>query len=317
MKTAVILVNIGTPRKASYFEVARFLFRFLNDKRVITLAFWKRFLLVNLIIIPSRLRKSTKRYKQFFQSKRPSINSVSKELESKLDNCLSNDYKSFVAMQYTRPRLKNVLKKVHRERFEKVVLIPLFPQYAEATTGSVIANFQQITSRWSVQPEVKIVESFYSNKSYLQALSSLLINYKTDDYEHVIFSYHSLPLSQVALVKNTSRCYQTACESTTHLIAQQLGLNEKNYTTTYQSHISKRWLGPFTNDVLAQLAREGKKRVLLISPSFVADCLETTHELEVESAELFYQNGGKLLKVAPSLNSSEAWIKTLLELSTT
>ncbi len=314
MKTAILLVNIGTPKNASPHEVGKFLFRFLNDKRVITLPFLARALLVNLIIIPFCLRKSVKRYKAFFDSKSSSLTDISTDVVEKLNSQLPKNYKAFAAMQYSVPLLQDVVKQVIHENFEKIILLPLYPQYAEATSGSAIARAKQIISRLKVQPKLQIIEGFHNHPAYINALAKTLSQYQTETYDHILFSYHSLPLSQTAQVKNTQYCYKTACYTTSDSLAQKLGLSTSQYSTSFQSSISPRWLGPLTNNELIRLAHEGKS-VLLLSPGLVADCLETSHELAIESAELFCKHGGKKLQVVPSLNSTPAWIEAIRTLT--
>ncbi|MDR3366431.1 MAG: ferrochelatase [Prevotellaceae bacterium] len=316
MSSAILLVNIGSPKCASRYEVAKFLLRYLNDRRVVSLPFLARTLLVNCIIVPFRLGKSVKRYRNFFAGSRLTLLHHARALEQNLNDRLPHGCKAFVAMQHSQPSLSGVLRKVREEGFDRVTLIPMFPQYAEATSGSIVAKFYQKISRWSVLPELLVVESFYSHPLYIRAVADTLQGYDLAGYDHVIFSYHSLPMTHIARVKGTPRCYSTACEATSRLVAERLQLNERRYSTAYQSCMSPHtWLAPFTNDVLAALAREGSKRVLLVSPGMAADCLETVYELAHESREFFLSHGGATLHVAPCLNSSSAWVEALIKIA--
>jgi ferrochelatase len=316
MLSAILLVNVGSPQKASRCEVAKFLFRYLNDRRVVSLPFWPRTLLVNCIIIPFRLGKSVKHYREFFASSSVTLLHHAQALEQRLNEQLPHGHKAFVAMQHSQPTLSGALRSIRKEGFDRVTLVPLFPQYAEATSGSIIAKFSQQMRAWKALPEISIVESFYSHPAYIRAVAATLHGYAIDSYDHVIFSYHSLPLTHVARVEGTPRCYSTACEATSRLLAEELKLDARRYSTTYQSRMSPHeWLPPFTDDVLAALAREGKKRVLLLSPGMAADCLETIHELAYKSRELFCAHGGCTLDVAPCLNSSDAWVEALASIA--
>ncbi|MDR0710998.1 MAG: ferrochelatase [Prevotellaceae bacterium] len=316
MPSAILLVNVGSPKNASRYEVAKFLFRYLNDARVVSLPFWSRTLLVNGIIIPFRLGKSVKRYKAFFANTRYTLLHHAQALEQKLNERLSHGHKAFAAMQHSRPTLSGALRKIKKEGFDRVVLVPLFPQYAEATSGSIIAKFRRSVKMWKQLPEVHVVENFHGHPAYIRAVAATLHGYAVESYDHVVFSYHSLPVTHVARVKGTLRCYPTACEATTQLLAEQLKLDASRYSLAYQSRMSPHdWLGPFADDVLTQLAQEGKKRVLLIAPGMAADCLETTHELAHESRELFRAHGGHTLDVAPCLNSSDEWTAALMEIA--
>ncbi|MDR0414286.1 MAG: ferrochelatase, partial [Prevotellaceae bacterium] len=316
MTSAILLVNVGSPRSASRCEVAKFLFRYLNDRRVVSLPFLARMLLVNGIIIPFRLGKSVKLYREFFASASLTLLHHALELERQLNERLPRGYKAFVAMQHSRPSLSGALRSVRGEGFDRVTLVPLFPQYAEATSGSIVAKFRQKIKAWKSQPEIFVVESFYSHPAYIRAVAETLRGYAVGSYDHVVFSYHSLPVTHVARAAGTPHCYPAACETTSRLLAEQLGIDACRYSVAYQSRMSPhRWLEPFTNDVLAKLAREGKKRVLLLSPGMVADCLETVHELAHKSRELFLACGGHTLNVAPCLNSSSEWVEALMAIA--
>lgn len=316
MSSAILLVNVGSPKNASRYEVAKFLFRYLNDRRVVSLPFLARTLLVNGVIIPFRLGKSAKRYRNFFAGSRLTLLHHAHALEQTLNERLPHGCKAFVAMQHSQPSLSGVLRKIGQEGFDRITLIPLFPQYAEATSGSVAAKFYRKIGAWKVIPEISVVESFYAHPMYIRALVDTLHGYDVAGYDHVVFSYHSLPMTHVARVKGTPRCYPTACEATSRLAAEQLRLDTHRYSTAYQSCMSPHeWLAPFTNDVLARLAQEGRKRVLLISPGMATDCLETIYELAHESREFFLSHGGSALDVAPCLNSSNAWVEALMEIA--
>jgi ferrochelatase len=316
MSSTILLVNVGSPKNASRYEVARFLFRYLNDRRVVSLSFLARTLLVNCIIIPFRLGKSARRYRNFFASGRPTLLHHAQALEQALNEQLPQGCKAFVAMQYSQPSLSGVLRKIRREGFGRITLIPLFPQYAEATSGSIVAKFRKKIGAWKALPEISVVESFYSHPLYIRALADTLQGYDVAGYDHVVFSYHSLPMTHVARVSGTPRCYPSACEATSRLLAEQLQLDAHRYSVAYQSCMSPHeWLAPFTNDVLAKLAKKGCRRVLLLSPGMAADCLETIYELACESRERFTAHGGATLDVAPCLNSSDAWVKALMKIA--
>jgi ferrochelatase len=316
MPSAILLVNVGSPKNASRYEVAKFLFRYLNDKRVVSLPFWSRTLLVNGIIIPFRLGKSVRRYREFFANTRHTLLHHAQTLEQKFNERLPHGDKAFVVMQHSQPTLSGVLRRIRKEGFNRIVLVPLFPQYAEATSGSIAAKFCREMKAWRALPEVHIVESFHSHPAYIRAVIATLREYDVESYDHVVFSYHSLPITHVARTKGTPRCYPTACETTTRLLAEQLKLSASRYSVAYQSRMSPHeWLNPFTDDVLAQLAQAGKKRVLLLAPGMAADCLETVHELAHESRELFLTNGGSTLDIAPCLNSRDAWVEALAEIA--
>jgi ferrochelatase len=316
MSSAILLVNVGSPKNASRYEVAKFLLRYLNDRRVVSLSFLARTLLVNCIIIPFRLGKSVRRYRDFFASGCPTLLHHAQALEQALNEQLPQGCKAFVAMQHSRPSLSGALRQIRREGFDRIALIPLFPQYAEATSGSIVAKFYKKIGAWKALPEISVVESFYSHPLYIRALADTLHGYDVAGYDHVVFSYHSLPTTHVAHAKGTPRCYPTACEATSRLLAQLLRLDANRYSVAYQSRMSPHeWLAPFTNDVLEALAKKGCRRVLLLSPGMTADCLETAYELAHEGREHFTAHGGDTLDVAPCLNSSLLWVKAIMKIA--
>ena len=338
LKTAVLIINLGTPDSPSVKDVRKYLFEFLNDPRVIDIPAIARFILVNLIIVPFRAPKSAKIYKEIWVNnglpdgiKGSPILYYGKSVQEKLQKVLGSNYDVHLAMRYKNPSIDDMLSAIYEKNYEKIIVIPLFPQYASATTGSVVDKVVKIISGWWVIPEVKFVGQFYDNEGYINTIVEQASKYKFDEYDHIIFSYHGLPIRQVDKVykdkthcqehncdteinETNQYCYKATCYATTRLIAKKLGLSENKYTVCFQSRLDKNWLEPFADKVIIEQAKKGAKRLLVFSPAFVADCLETLIEIGIEYQKLFEEHGGEKVQLVESLNDHPMWIETLKEM---
>ena len=203
LKTAVLLINLGTPDSPSVKDVRKYLFEFLNDPRVIDIPALARFILVNLIIVPFRAPKSAKIYKELWTNnglpdgqKGFSDNLLWQICTGKItETHLGNNFDVYLAMRYKNPSIDEVLSEIYKKNYEKIIVIPLFPQYASATTGSVIDKVMKIMSKWWVIPEVKFISQYYDNEGFINTIIERTKKYNIDEYDHVLFSYHGLPVS--------------------------------------------------------------------------------------------------------------------------
>lgn len=335
LKTAVLLVNLGTPDSPSVKDVRKYLFQFLNDPRVIDIPILARFFLVNLIIVPFRAPKSAKIYQELWTNnglpdgqKGSPIIHYGKSAQGKLQSSLGDNFDVHLAMRYKNPSIDDVLSDIYKNNYEKIIVIPLFPQYASATTGSVIDRVMKIMSKWWVLPEVNFISQYYDNEGFINTIIERTKNYDIDEYDHVLFSYHGLPVRQVDKVykdnslceehsceteinETNQFCYKATCYATTRLIAEKINLPKEKYTVCFQSRLDKNWLEPFADKVVIEQAKKGAKKLLVFSPSFVADCLETLIEIGVEYQKLFEENGGEKVQLVESLNDHPMWIEAL------
>jgi len=338
LKTAVLLVNLGTPDSPSVKDVRTYLFEFLNDPRVIDIPAIARFFLVNFIIVPFRAPKSAKIYEELWTNnglpdgrKGSSILYYGKSVREKLQQLLGNDFDVYLAMRYKNPSIDNILDEIYKKEYEKIIVIPLFPQYASATTGSVVDKVMKIVSEWRVIPEIKFISQFYDDPGFINTIVERAKKYEINEYNHVLFSYHGLPLRQVdkahkdsALciahnceteINETNKfCYKATCYATTRLIAKKLNLSKDKFTVCFQSRLDKDWLEPFADKVVIEQAKKGAKKLLVFSPAFVADCLETLIEIGFEYQKLFKEHGGEKVQLVESLNDHPIWIETLNKL---
>ena len=333
-KTGVLLIQLGTPDSPSTKDVRRYLSEFLNDPRVIDLPWLGRKLLVNGIIVPFRAPKSAKIYKElwnFGNGISPLIsntNSLRKKLQDRFEG---DNVDVHVAMRYQNPSMYDVLEEMRKENYDKIIILPLFPHYASASSGSAIALAMKIIGQWWVIPEVDTINQFWDNEGYIDSIIERAKEFKLDDYDHVLFSYHGLPDRHVDKVyegndlcedqpceteinEKNKFCYKATCFATTRLIAAKLGINTSDYTVCFQSRLDKKWLTPFADKVVADQGAKGAKRILAFSPAFVADCLETVIEIGDEYQEIFEKSGGDKIQLVPSSNDHDRFVDGLEEL---
>jgi protoporphyrin/coproporphyrin ferrochelatase len=331
--TGVLIVNLGTPDSPSVPDVRKYLREFLMDGRVIDIAAVPRWVLVNLIIAPFRAPKSAKVYKELWTEKGSPLKIYGEANEKQLQAALGNEYVVKLAMRYQSPSIENGLKEFQKMGFKKIIVIPFFPQYASASTGSVYEEVMRIVTKWQVIPEISIKNNFYNYPKFIKAFADNGRKHlEKDNYDHIVFSYHGLPARQIKKGDCTGEtcklgsccdtihalnqhCYRAQCFETTRLLVKELGLKEGSYTTCFQSRLGRDpWVQPYTDDVVKELAAKGIKRVLAFSPAFVADCLETTIEVAEEYKEMFEEKGGEHWVLVESLNDSEAWVDLLVDL---
>jgi ferrochelatase len=330
MKTGVLLINLGTPDSPSVADVRKYLREFLMDRRVIDIPALNRFFLINGIIAPLRAPKSAKVYKELWTDRGSPLLFYGLDLKKLLQESLGNEYLVSFGMRYQNPSLESAIDEFKSKGLEKIIVIPLFPQYASASTGSAIEKVMDIMKSWEVIPEMKFISNFPDHPLFIKAFAELGKKYMTqENYDHFIFTYHGLPERQIlkSSVQNYCQlgekccskyhsknkyCYRAQCFETTRLLVKELGIPEGKYTVAFQSRLGKTpWIKPYTDLVIKDLPVKGIKKVLAFSPSFVADCLETTIEGGVEYKELFEQNGGEKWQLVESLNVSRTWVECL------
>lgn len=329
-KTGVLLINLGTPDSPSVGDVRSYLFQFLNDPRVIDLPALLRLLLVNLIIVPFRSFSSAKIYKDLWTEEGSPLLLISQNVTKKLDAELGDDYEVHLAMRYKNPNIKDVLEEMRLKNYSKIIVITMFPQYASASTGSAYELVMEVVKKWWVIPEIRFAGQYYDHPDFLDAIVDRASKYDFKEYDHILFSYHGLPDRHVDKVYKTGLCtdrdceheltdenqycYKATCYTTTRLLAEKLGLKEEDYTVCFQSRLDKKWLRPFSDQVVEDWAKKGAKKLLVFSPAFTADCLETIIEIGDEYQEIFEEHGGEKVQLVESLNEHPLWIRCLKDL---
>ncbi|WP_018619112.1 ferrochelatase [Spirosoma luteum] len=334
-KTGVLIVNLGTPDSPSVPDVRKYLREFLMDGRVIDIPATPRFALVNGIIAPFRAPKSAKIYRELWQDTGSPLKYYGHVVEQDLQKALGDDYVVKLAMRYQSPSIDAGLDAFHQMGLTTIVVVPFFPQYASASTGSVYQKVMNIVKDWQVIPAIRFVNRFLDHPGFIEGFARIARKYMAAyDYDHFLFSYHGLPERQIrkgdvtktvcqfndccgTLHAMNQHCYRAQCFETTRLLVRALNIPEGKYTTSFQSRLGNDpWIKPYTDDVIKTMPGNGINSVLAFSPAFVADCLETTIEVGVEYKELFEEAGGKHWQLVESLNDSPIWIETLVDLVT-
>lgn len=333
-KTGVLLINLGTPDSPKTSDVRKYLREFLNDPRVIDISAVGRFFLVNGIIVPIRAPKSAKIYKELWDlwNGESPLWTFGKKLKSLTqERFKSENVTVHFAMRYQNPSLDKVLAEMKDEAYDEIIILPLFPQNASASTGSAIEKAMKIIRKWWSIPEIKIIDSFYNHPKYIEAFVQKARQHQLEDFDHVLFSYHGLPVRQIDKVhpklkcddctcdktfnSDYQLCYRNQCYETSRLIAKGLNLSDNQYTVCFQSRLGKTpWLTPYSDHVVENLAKEGKKKILAFSAAFVADCLETSIEIGGEYQEIFEEHGGEKVQLVESLNDSPLWVDCVEEI---
>ena len=329
-KKGILLVNLGTPDSPETADVKKYLDQFLMDERVIDIPKFNRTLLVKGIIVPFRSPKTAKLYKEIWNENGSPLLYYSRLQAKMLQERLGDGYHVELAMRYQSPSIESALANLKAGLVESIQVIPMFPQYASASSGSVIQLVMELVSKWQTVPPISFVNSFHDNELMIKLFAENAKKHHVESYDHVLFSFHGLPERQLLKCDHTGSyclktadccqtlndtnkfCYSAQGHDTARLIAAELNLPKDKYTVCFQSRLGKEpWVQPYTTDVLKKLAGEGKKRLLVFSPAFVADCLETLYEITVEYHEEFRALGGEHVQLVESLNDSPVFIEAL------
>lgn len=330
-KTGVLVVNLGTPDSPEVKDVRPYLREFLNDPRVIDIPWLARKILVNLIIIPFRSFSSSKIYKQLWTKEGSPLLIYGEEVKTMLQERLGDEYGVHLAMRYKNPSMEDVLAEMRMQNYNKIIFFPMFPHYASASTGSAIEKAMKIISKWWVIPELSFISQYWDHDGFIDACVERALQYNLDEYEHFLFSYHGVPDRHVdkvyldgkpctdhncedELTDTNKYCYKATCYATTRLIAERLGISENEYTVAFQSRLDDKWLKPYSDKVVEEKAKEGVKKMLVFSPAFVADCLETTVEIGIEYDEIWKEHGGEKLQLVESLNAHPVWVEAIKDM---
>lgn len=332
-KEAILLINLGTPDDPSPGKVRKYLTQFLNDKRVIDINPIGRFLLVNFIIVPFRSFRSSKLYQAIWTKEGSPLLLHSIELKNKLQQVVSKDIYVELAMRYQTPNIKTALDNIRKKNPEKIHILPLYPQYASSSTGSTLEEVFDQIKNWEVIPNLNVISKFYDHPKFIEALINEAKKYTLSNYNHIVFSYHGLPERQIIkgsahygnntcqmgdccnkITDDNRYCYRANCMETTRQLVKALSIPEGKYSSSFQSRLDNKWLKPYSDKVIAELAEKGAKNILVFSPAFVADCLETIYEISTEYQEIFKEHGGESVTLVKSLNSSDVWVNAVKEI---
>lgn len=328
MKTGLLLINLGTPDAPHKKAVRAYLKEFLSDPRVIDLPALARWLLLHLFILPFRPKKSAEAYEKIWTAAGSPLLINTEKLAASLQNKLGAQMTVVFGMRYGKPSIQAAIEKL--AHCDKIIILPLFPQYSSAATGSALETALKIFANKTNIPELQIINQFYDQAWFIDPYANLiqknLHEFKSD---FVLFSYHGLPERQIeksgctlthcdrqqncpAINTANKYCYRAQCFATTQLLAEKLNLKPEQFATSFQSRLGKTpWIKPYTDIILPELCSNGIKRLAVVCPSFTADCLETLEEIAIRAEQQWLDLGGAAFLQVPCLNADEGWVEAI------
>ncbi len=328
-KKGLLLINLGSPKTPEIKDVRKYLDEFLMDERVIDIPYWKRFLLIKGIILNTRPKKSAKAYKKIWTKDGSPLIVFSEKFKEKVVQKI--EIPVALGMRYGSMSIKRAIQELNSQGVDHILLIPLYPHYAMSSTETVVVKVEEVIKNDFSNMHLDVLPAFYNDVDYIQAMVKNIKNHLNEfDYDHILFSYHGLPERHIIKSDPTNShckidgtccnklsvahktCYRHQCFETTKLIAKELGLKEGMYSNSFQSRMLKDpWLKPYTDFELVKLPKQGVKNLAVITPAFVADCLETLEEIAMEGGKEFLNAGGVEFKHIPCMNDSKEWVDAL------
>ena len=329
-RRALLLINLGTPQAPDRRSVGKYLRQFLMDKHVITFPIFFRWILVNLIIVPFRAKHSAKNYERIWVEGDSPLRIHTMKLAGNLSKALEHWGVVGWAMRYGEPSIERQLRELFKLKIDELYLMPLYPQFAYSTTETAIEKALKTVRKEGFLGKVFVKNSFFKDQYYIKVMQQKLKEaLKNQPKSHVLFSFHGLPESHLKRRykgclstsnccdhKQSDRgCYKAQCVQSATILAQKCDLNSSNYSVSFQSRIGREeWIRPYTCDQVQKVCKDGIKNLIVIAPSFVADCLESLDELGVELREQFEKLGGSNFHLVPGLNSEDLWVQSLAQM---
>ena len=331
----LLLINLGTPASPRPADVRAYLREFLSDPRVIDIPAWRRWLVLNLLILPFRPRHSAAAYSKIWTERGSPLLFHGQDLAARVQDLMGEDGVVELAMRYGKPSIPVALDRLRRRGVRRILVFPLYPQYSSTSTGSSLQKvFADASERWTV-PYLQVVPPFHDHPAFIAACAEMARPVMQESRpERVFFSFHGLPERQIhrgdpsgihclhradccdRITEVNADCYRAQCFATARLLAESLGVPEEERVVCFQSRLGRQaWIRPYTDEVVRDAARQGVKRAVILSPAFVADCLETLEELGMRAAEDWRANGGERLDLVPSLNASDAWAEAVMRIA--
>ena len=323
----VLLINLGSPESTETKDVRTYLDEFLMDARVIDIPYWKRFLLIKGIILSTRPQKSAEAYKKIWWKEGSPLVVISERFTEKVKN--NTEIPVALAMRYGTMTIKKGFQELADKGVDDVLIVPLYPHFAMSSTETVLVKAEEIRKQFFSNVKTTEIPHFYNEPRYIKAMSNnIKNNLEGFDYDHILFSYHGIPERHILKSDPTKShckidgsccnkpskahdtCYRHQCFETTKEIAKELDLKEGTYSNSFQSRMLKNpWLQPFTDFEFDRIPKEeGKRKMAVITPAFVSDCLETLEEIAMEGKEQFFEGGGTDYKHIPCMNDNDDWV---------
>ena len=329
MQKGALLINLGSPDSPTPKDVKTYLGEFLMDKFVIDMPYIPRALLVKGIILNTRPKKSAANYQKIWWSEGSPLIVLSKRMHKKV--AAHTSIPVALAMRYGKPSMLSGLQELHRQGVKEVMLLPLYPQHAMATTVTILELAEELRRKYFPEMKFTTVPAFYNRPEYIGALAHSIQKELADKkFDKLLFSYHGIPERHIHKTDCTKShckidgsccntpspahefCYRHQCYETTRLVREALNLSEEKVGTSFQSRLGRAaWLQPYTSEKIDLLAKSGTKRLAVVTPAFVSDCLETLEEIGMEAKQSFLENGGEAFYSVPCLNDNDDWCKTI------
>jgi ferrochelatase len=330
MRRGIVLMNLGSPDSTAVPAVRKYLNQFLMDGRVLDMAAWKRFLLVRLLITPRRAPKTAHAYRSVWTPQGAPLLAISRELQKALQAKI--EFPAVLAMRYGRPSPREAFERLLRLEpgLDQVLLLPLYPHYAMSSYETALVCARKSHQSGGYRFGLQFLRPFYDDPGYLQALAEQVRPFLQSPYDHLLFSYHGIPERHLKKTDPTgqhclsspdccqqaspahARCYRHQCLQATQRVAEILGLPAEKFSYSFQSRLGRDpWLKPYTDFRLEEMPREGIRKLLVVCPSFVSDCLETLEEVALRGRASFLKAGGHGLTLVPCLNEGSRWVETL------
>jgi len=330
-KKAILCANLGSPTAPDVASVREYLNEFLMDPQVIQLPWLLRRMIVSLFVLPKRPFASALAYQSIWREKGSPLVASSMELLTQLQQRLSIPVE--MSMRYGSPSIEGQILKIVRENpIEELLFIPLYPHYADSTIKTSVLKVEEIIQNHQLNIKLSVQNPFYQDEKYIEVLANSISPYIEHDFEHILFSYHGLPLSHLKTADPTHQhclklenccttesiahktCYKHQTLITTQKLVEKLQLKSENYSLAFQSRLGRaKWLEPSTHNRIIELASQGVKNLKVVCPAFVTDCLETLEEIEIQAKETFQQAGGQELTLIPCLNVHQQWVDLLVD----
>ena len=325
----LLMINLGSPDSTSIKDVRKYLDEFLMDERVIGKSYWFRWFLVKVIILNTRPRKSAKAYKKIWWKEGSPLIVLSKRLFDKVTKLVK--FPVALAMRYGSISIFKGLKELDDKGVKNITVLPLYPHYAMSSYETVVEKVKDEVKTNFPHLKIKTVEPFYNDKKYIDLLcKKIKSTISKIEYDHILFSYHGIPISHLKISDPTNShcykvkdccnnhsdahkfCYKHQVLETTELVIKKLKIDKNKYSNAFQSRLpNEAWLKPYTDDELVRLAKKGKKKLVIVTPAFVTDCLETLEEIAMEGKEEFLEAGGESYHYVPCLNDDDDWAKLI------
>lgn len=335
-KKAILLMNLGSPDSTSVKDLRKYLSEFLMDERVIDYPYLLRLLLVRGIIVPFRAPKSAEGYKSVWTKEGSPLLVLTRQLQEQLQQYVQEPVE--IAMRYGNPTPAAAYDKLMKQvpGLEEVIAIPLYPHYAMSSYETAVEYAREVWKKKNYPFKLTFIKPYFDEASYIEALANSIAPYLQQEYDHILFSYHGVPerhirkgditgthclkVNQCCEVASPAhkQCYRHQCFTTTKLVTEKLNITKEKFSFSFQSRLGREeWLKPYTASRLEEMPKEGIKKLLVVCPAFVSDCLETLEEIAEEGKETFLHAGGEAFTMIPCLNIHPDWVQTLVKYTNT